>query len=275
MLNFKKRKVLVTHDGSFHTDDVFSCAAFSIFFSKQNQKFKVIRTYDSEIIKTGDIVFDVGMVYDPTNNRFDHHQPGGAGSRNNGIKYAAFGLVWKHYGEKICGSAEIARLVDEKLVQPIDAFDNGLDLTKSTHSTTPYLIQHLVFALRPNLSEKNRDIYKSFMEAVNFARIILEREIILAQDHIATESIVQKAYQNAPDKRLIILDREYPWKNILNKFSEPLFVVYPRPVGNWEAEAVADNPSSFKNRKNFPASWAGLRDAELARVSSVADAVFC
>ena len=275
MLNFKKRKVLVTHDGSFHTDDVFSCAAFSIFFSKQNQKFKVIRTYDSEIIKTGDIVFDVGMVYDPTNNRFDHHQPGGAGSRDNGIQYAAFGLVWKHYGEKICDSAEIARLIDEKLVQPIDAFDNGLDLTNSTHSAAPYLIQHFFFSLRPGWSEKNRDMYKSFTEAVGFARIILEREIFSARDSVKTEVIIRRAYESAPDRRVIVFDREYPWKDILNKFPEPLFAVYPRPAGNWEAEAVRDNPSSFKNRKNFPAVWGGLRDEELVRVSGVSDAVFC
>ena len=39
--------------------------------------------------------------------------------------------------------------------------------------------------------------------------------------------------------------------------------------------AVRDNPHQFKNRKDLPAEWAGLRDAELARVTGVADAVFC
>ena len=41
---------------------------------------------------SADIVIDVGGQYDPDAGRFDHHQRGGAGERENGIPYSSFGL---------------------------------------------------------------------------------------------------------------------------------------------------------------------------------------
>src|SRR3989344_4225767 len=103
--NFLKPKtVVVTHDGSFHADELFACATLSIWAEKEGRRIKIIRTRNQEIIEKADIVVDVGMQYDPSKNRFDHHQKGGAGRRAESpeISYASFGLVWKHYGEKIC-----------------------------------------------------------------------------------------------------------------------------------------------------------------------------
>ena len=76
-----EKKTLITHNGSFHTDDIFACATLSLMLEKKGEKFEIIRTRDEEIIKTGDYVFDVGGVYDEEGNRFDHHQKGGAGVR--------------------------------------------------------------------------------------------------------------------------------------------------------------------------------------------------
>jgi len=44
-------KKLITHNGSFHTDDVFACAALSLMLEKNNEKFEIIRTRDPEIIR--------------------------------------------------------------------------------------------------------------------------------------------------------------------------------------------------------------------------------
>jgi uncharacterized UPF0160 family protein len=82
-------KTIVTHNGNFHADDVFSIAAFKCIFSS----FKLIRTRDFDIIAKADIVIDVGGEYDPEAGRFDHHQRGGAGERENGIPYSSFGLI--------------------------------------------------------------------------------------------------------------------------------------------------------------------------------------
>lgn len=119
---------LTTHNGGFHADDVFACATLELILEKEGRPFAVSRSRDPELMAQSDIVFDVGGVYDPAHERFDHHQEGGAGKREDGIPYAAFGLVWKKYGEQLCGSEAVARRIEKHIVEPIDAFDNGIDL---------------------------------------------------------------------------------------------------------------------------------------------------
>ena len=79
-------KRIITHNGGFHTDDVFAVATLLIFLGEEETE--VIRSRDPEIIKTGDFVVDTGFIYDPEKNLFDHHQIEGAGERGNGIPYA-------------------------------------------------------------------------------------------------------------------------------------------------------------------------------------------
>ena len=58
----------------------------------------------------------MGGRSDPATGDFDHHQKGGAGERENGIRYASFGLVWREHGEALAGGAEAAAAIDERLV---------------------------------------------------------------------------------------------------------------------------------------------------------------
>lgn len=113
---------VVTHSGLFHTDEVFACAAISIYHS--DDCVDIIRSRNPVYFDSADYVVDVGGKYDGAK-YFDHHQRGFDEARPNGVKYSSFGLVWKLLGEKIAGSEEIADLVDQSLVQFIDQVDNG------------------------------------------------------------------------------------------------------------------------------------------------------
>jgi uncharacterized UPF0160 family protein len=269
-------KKLVTHNGSFHADDIFACATLSIYLEKIGETFEVIRTRDEEIIKTGDYVFDLGGIYDEKVNRFDHHQTGGAGKRQNCIEYSSFGLVWRKFSKELCGSEKVADLIDRKLVAPVDAFDNGISLVTNNYDVSPYFIDHLFFAMRSTWKEENKSKDQIFLECVEIAKKVLTREIIQAKDLILAEKEIVFIYQNSTNKKIIILDQKYPWNYIIKNFPEPIFVIYPRKeTEDWAVEAVSDDPKTFKNRKDFPAPWAGLRDEELANVSGVRDAVFC
>ena len=275
-------KKLVTHNGSFHTDDIFAAATLEMYLEKQGESFEVIRTRDEEIIKNADYVFDVGGIYNAEENRFDHHQKGGAGGRakgdgGNGIEYASFGLVWKKFGAELCGSQKAADLIDQKLVAPIDAHDNGIDLVENKNAISPYFIQQAFLAMQPTWREEDTTDDEVFLKSVEIAKIILSREIIQAQDGVRAEEIVMSVYKNTQDKRIIILDKYYPFEYILQNFPEPLFVICPSRTikDKWSAKAVREDPKTFKNRKDFPKSWAGLRDEELQKVSGVSDAIFC
>lgn len=266
-----KKLTLVTHDGTFHTDDVFACATLSMYF--QGHDIEIVRSRDERDITRGDIVFDVGGVYDPSNGRFDHHQQGGAGARDNGIPYASFGLVWKEYGHVVAGSVENAQFIDEQLVQCIDAHDNGVNIGET--SVRVYAVGDVISAFRPTWQEK-RPLLDAFLDAVQLAQAILGRMIAHAQSFQASQHFVEQAYQNAVDKRIIELDIEYPgWNEILQKYDEPLYVIYERSNGGWSAKGVRKHSEGFEIRKAFPEAWAGLRDREFASVSGVPDAIFC
>ncbi len=276
MQDKKSVKKLITHNGSFHTDDVFACATLSIYLENKGETFEIIRTRDKEIIDKGDYVFDVGDVYDEKRNRFDHHQPGGAGSRTNGIDYSSFGLVWKKFGLELCGTERAWELVGKDLVAPVDAGDNGQELFEARHEVFPYLIQNAFSVMVRTWKEDSDRNDKYFLNAVSIAKKILEREIIWAKDATEAEAIVITEYQDAKDKKIIVLSKDYPFESILSNFPEPLFVIHQRGTdGLWAIKAVRDNLKTFKNRKGFPSSWAGLRDEELQKISGVPDAIFC
>ncbi|MFA6355447.1 MAG: MYG1 family protein [Candidatus Paceibacterota bacterium] len=267
---FNKKKICVTHNGAFHADDLFATATLSIL---NNSNIKIVRTRDNELINKGDYVYDVGGVYDPSVNRFDHHQMGGAGIRSNGISYSSFGLVWKKFGEKICGSLEIALKIDEKLVQAIDANDNGINLFEVKKGVAPYLIQDMFFNFRPSWKEE-QDHDSCFEKLVPFVVKILNREIIQTKDRLEAESIVKRAYENAEDKRVIIFDGSYPWSDTIDTYNEPLYVI-SKKGDTWRAEAVRKDKFKFETRKPFPIEWAGKRDEEIIKITGVSDAVFC
>jgi uncharacterized UPF0160 family protein len=246
---------------------------------RRKEKFEIVRTRDEEDVKNGDYVFDIGGVHNKETNRFDHHQPGGAGERD-GVEYSSFGLVWEKFGVEICGDPKSAAHVERKLVMPVDAFDNGLDLVLNKYKISPYYIQHFFLSMRLTWREEfdHPEVNNSamFLKCVEIAKKILEREIVQAQDaHLAEESVVS-IYNGTSDKRIIVLDKNYPYEYTLNNFPEPLFVIYPRKSDNtWGVRAVRPDPKIFKNRKNLPKSWAGLRDRELQKITGVSDAVFC
>lgn len=80
-----------THSGKFHADDVFSSALLlylnpEITITRGN---KVPEDFDG-------IVFDIGR------GKYDHHQKDSR-IRENGIPYAAFGLLWEDLGCEILG----------------------------------------------------------------------------------------------------------------------------------------------------------------------------
>jgi uncharacterized UPF0160 family protein len=275
--NKTKDKVwLVTHNGSFHADDIFACAALSIKLEREGKQFEIIRTRDEETINNGDYVFDVGCIYDEEKNRFDHHQPGGAGQHTNGIEYAAFGLVWKKFGGELCGSKEAANTIDLKLVSPIDAGDNGINLSDLKGDISPYYIQSAFSAFYPSWKDLSMEnLYDGFIQCVKIAKQILEKEIEQAKDTEEARNAVMAIYENTKDKSIIVLDQKYPYESILATTPESFFVIYPRADGQWAAKAQRKNLGSFENKKNFPTTWAGLRDEELQKICGVTDATFC
>ncbi|MDO8471323.1 MAG: MYG1 family protein [bacterium] len=260
---------IITHSGSFQADDIFAVAILILTIGEA----KVIRTREKDQIVTADYVVDVGMVYDPAKNRFDHHQPGGAGERPNGIPYASCGLVWKEYGEKLAGGKEEADLIDTNLMQPLDAHDNGVAIADYRFKDVrTYSVIDFMYSFKP-IHGSEEELYRTFMQLVGIAQELLVREIAKAKSIILGEAKVMEAYEKSPDKRIVILSEELPWRRVFRVKPEVMFIVYYRDDGRWGVHAVQD--VGYTSRQPLPAPWGGKTDKELQELSGVSDAVFC
>lgn len=259
---------IATHNGNFHADDVFSIAALKKVFPS----FNLVRTRNLEVIGQADLVIDVGGIYDPETGRFDHHQRGGAGERENGTPYSSFGLVWQKYGLEICGgNQDIANSVDSGLVSTIDAIDCGYVKGVSEGIS----LSQSISMFNPTWQEESH-FDTCFDEAVEFASRILTRFIASASGGISAKAIVAKAIENAEDPRVIVLEQYTPWKRTVHALTEDaLYMVYPSNSGDWRIQTVPVEPGSFEDRKSLPKPWAGLSNKELQDATNIDDAMFC
>jgi len=259
---------IATHNGNFHADDVFSIAALKCIFPS----FNLVRTRDLALISKADIVIDVGGEYNPDTGRFDHHQRGGGGERENGIPYSSFGLIWQKYGLAICqDNQDVANAVDTGLVSTIDAIDCGHVEGVSQGIS----LSQTISMFNPTWQEDTH-FDASFDEAVDFASRVLTRFIASASGGINAKDIVAKAIENAEDPRVIVLEKYTPWKRTVHALSEEaLYMVYPSNSGQWRIQTVPVEPGSFEDRKPLPKPWAGLSDKALKDVSGIDDAMFC
>lgn len=273
MLFFTNKIKVAVHDGTFHPDDVCAVAMLSLYLKKP---LKIFRTRDPKVLEKMDYILDVGVEYNPKENKFDHHQEGWNEKRENGIPYATSGLVWKEFGEKITGSAVIASFIDEKIIQHIDADDSGVEIYKKIYEKiSPYTFFDYLFSFNPTWLDKT-DPLEAFEFAVFEAKKMFQMEIKRANDRAVSAKIVKDIYEKTEDKRIIFLDRNYSWKKPFVDFPEPFFVVHPHSDNiTWAIDTVRKPNEKFLRRMYFPKDWAGKRDGELAKITGVRDAVFC
>ena len=273
----KKKIIVVTHNGTFHADDVFACATLSIWADKNNLNLKIVRSRDKEIVEKGDIVLDVGMEYDQEKKRFDHHQSEGAGVRENKIPYASFGLIWKHYGREICID-EVWQIIEEKIAVPIDAMDNGVNISLVNElGVVNYIVKNALSSFNPTWQEGQKEVLKRFFEAVNVAKSILNREIAWAESKVEGTRLAKEAIKNQNEPEILVLDKYFECEEEVTRHSNIKFVAAPSDTSdNWSIIVARDDLEDYKsNRVTFPEAWRGLRDLALAEASGVPDAIFC
>jgi len=285
-------KTVITHSSRFHADDVFGVATLSLVF---NGDIQVTRTRDESKFAAADIVLDVGGENDQARNRFDHHQKGGAGLHVEGIPYASFGLVWKKFGPQAVREVmrevmhaeghkdmddafiqTVADAVEKRLVLGVDATDNGQNAFTENSAARLYEFDDIAGVFGSTWLEPERSQDSAFFELLPFFIAILRRQIKKSFASEEAKAIVAAAYATMPDKRLLILDKNYPLGSLEETYPELLFVITPTPEdGTWKINTMRKESGMVAPRKPLPESWAGLRDADLAKVTGVPDARFC
>jgi uncharacterized UPF0160 family protein len=262
-----------THDGRFHADEIFALAVLNLIYPD----LEIVRSRDENVYKNADIIVDVGHIYDPDNFIFDHHQRSFTLKRESGIPYASFGLVWKHYGESLCGSSKTSEHIDSVIVQAIDADDNGIDIYKTKIEGVGFhTLSDIIESFVPRHVDDDK-VQIGFDRALNFATSYMKRQIKLAKEffEVALPNI-RNAIKVAEDPRILIFKKfDKTWLNFIARESEKaLFVIFPTHRKTWAIRSVPKIGQKFEYCKLLPADWGG-RQKDFAEISDVQDALYC
>lgn len=250
----KERKISMkkafTHSGRFHADDVFSAALLTYLYPDIiiERGFEVPENY-------GGIVFDIGF------GKYDHHQEQKA-VRENQVPYAAFGLLWKEYGEQILGK-EQAEKFDESFVQPLDFSDNTGEKNE---------LAEMIALFNPSWDE-NKDADQCFQQAKEVALQILERKFTYMKGEVRAEQIITDAMEQA-ENHILVLEQFVPWKKKLIG-TDIYFVVFPSQRGGYCAQGVPVEKDSTEIKYSFLEDWRGKTKEELQKISGLDTLTFC
>lgn len=240
---------LATHNGQFHADEVLAC----VIIKEIKPSIVIIRTRDQEVIDKCDIVVDVGGVYDPDKQKFDHHQKGcnemfeEYNGKGTIIPMSSAGMVWKHYGKQYLECRNVKKdKIDELwksfyyfFVREVDAIDNGVK--QHSEKGNYFINTNLSTMINKinNIDANDHDKQQiQFNEAINY-----------------TTSVVNIILKNLLDKYDNDIEYKKDYKLIETAFITAAATDYPEiliikePCNNWRLcvkQYEKYNPSKFK-----------------------------
>ncbi|KAL2826092.1 metal-dependent protein hydrolase [Aspergillus cavernicola] len=254
-----------THNGHFHADEAL--AVYLLRLLPTYSQSPLIRTRDPALLATCHTVVDVGGEYEPTNNRYDHHQrtfsttfPG------YNTKLSSAGLVYMHFGHAIVARhlslpAEHGNvgLIYNKLyadfVEAVDANDNGVAVydpegiksagVEKRFKDGGVTIASIVNDMNNPYTEEEEKLDEDglFLQASQFIGSVFSRKLKHAcSSWLPARETVKEAYESRKSvhdsgKIMVLPQGGVPWKEHLYNFekqaaaageeSEVYFVLYP------------------------------------------------
>lgn len=295
--------IIATHDGTFHADETTACAILSYLFDNVS----VIRSRDPDVLESGDIVIDVSNINDEKH--FDHHSKDFTLCRDNGIKYATAGLMWKKYGmdylrkvakselefhpsEKVLQKA--FERIDLEMMTMIDLNDNGqltgyadsvadaqterekeiVNNLNVLYQSTPDIPYIVAMMNQPKNTAQEQD--KAFGAVVKMLKTIILNASVNA---ISTESGIAKVIEAYQGGELLIIHERLPWTQAVlsnpDVFKNCLLAMYPDRNMRWRVQSLpVSKAQRFKNRLSAPVAWRGLNDEDLDRATGLKNMTF-
>ncbi|XP_059393175.1 UPF0160 protein MYG1, mitochondrial [Carassius carassius] len=300
----KMKMKIGTHNGTFHCDEVLAC-----FLLRQLPEYKeaeILRSRDASLLKQCDVVVDVGGEYDPSQQRYDHHQRSFVDSFHSlcpekcwVTKLSSAGLIYLHFGRRVLeqltqlkpDEPQLEVLYDkmyESFVEEVDAVDNGISQcdgeVRYTISTT---LSARVSHLNPRWNSTHQDTEEGFHKALALVGAeFTDRLDYFMKAWLPAREIVQHAVQNRyqvdPSGEIVLLAQGgCPWKEHLFVLEKELkvdvpikFVLYSDQNGHWRVQCVPAGLNTFQNRLSLLEEWRGVRDEALSELSGIPGCIF-
>lgn len=268
----KQEANIITHDGKFHPDDVFS----TVFLSKYIENPCLFRTGVGKVEDTNAIVYDVGF------GKFDHHGQDAKKRPNTNLKYCSFGLLWTEFGHDYLQKKdyeyvnELFTAIEETLVKQIDGIDNGIfPEIKAEYNLLD--LDKIIDMFNPTWDETvDTDI--NFYKACETAEIIFDNVVRTEYSKIkATMKVLSKI--DSVKNNILILDEYLPYQHAIftspnPKAKEIKVIILPSNRGGYCIKPITISEDSKELLVNFPKEYCGLHDEDLIKVSGIKTARF-
>jgi uncharacterized UPF0160 family protein len=223
---------IVTHNGQFHADDVLACALLKLIIPNSD----IFRTRNDNIINNCEYVVDVGRIYNPDNNRFDHHQKGcyEVYSKNYDTPMSSVGMVYKKFGKDIIetllkqynGDIEkvninyITNTMYKSFIKEIDCIDNGisnnsLNETNNNEKNKYFITTNFSSTINKFNSIDSYDHNEQmvrFSEAMDYAILMfkvhlfnyIDKSIVFEKDGEIVKIVMEERFKYDKDGQIIV-----------------------------------------------------------------------
>lgn len=255
--------LIITHEGTFHSDEVVACALIKVFYAKDEDEVSILRVNHNlhtgkelreiglNLIGENNTVFvvDVGKEYKPVEKLFDHHQ------WDSSYGKASAGLVFDYIKELIPDSVKSEI---EEIVKMSDLQDLGIE--RANPGSLPHIISH--FNSENNYGKEQTN---AFNKAVNFTYKYLKalkekgkqldetKRKLLSETEIVEEFTREINNPNKPNRVLKFKNGYIPfWSAVLptmEKFKDVDLVYWHDEKQNtWKVQTVPTLPGGFDKR---------------------------
>lgn len=255
---------IITHSGSFHSDELFAIALIKKFISSN---VDIIRTRDESVLKKGTSdsnvwVVDVGRGYDEKLKNFDHHQRDFTKMwPKTNIPYSSCGLVWLYLrrrgylGKKY--SNWVIKSVEERLIKKIDMHDNRVKIWP----------QATIFRL---CNRENNSI-DDFKRALMIAEVHLEDTLHYFANIENERNEVDKMELLMDGEVALLNKRSHSFIGKVSKDTDAKIIIMPKgDGGSWSVRCINSNDDEYL----APSGWRGLSGDELVEKSGVKGLIF-
>lgn len=254
-----------THDGVFHTDEVFAFALLQDVLKSTcpNSTINLIRTRDKDVFSACHILLDVGGEHSLETGRFDHHQ-------DRTITKSSFGLLYDAV-MLMCPVNDMSEPFFSQFVAGIDVMDvNPTSVTPASHEGIRSLNQ--IISGFNRIEEGAVVQLEQFFKAVSFAAEVLKNEFVSAQQKGKAE--IEYFEREVLDNNVALFTNFSPiWK----EKGDHQFAIMPYTVpGQWQIVSadttVAIVPETvsviegfiFRHNSGFMATFSSLEATKKA-----------
>lgn len=270
------KHIIVTHNRHFHVDEVMAIALLDLYFFT-NEKYEIIRTREENILnryKKDENVFviDVGFEYNQDMKNFDHHQINMKKNWDNGIPFSSCGLIWtflrsskklhQHMNE------ETMNLIEKKLIQKIDAQDNGVEKWNDSNFITIYNRKH----------DDEKIVNKQFERAVSAAKdYFINFFYHLRQDMKSIKEIDKSIKKSKNYTDVVVMESNIKDAPVaVAQKTDKKMVIIPRTKNSWKIQTIPKSVNEpYTKKYPMPKQWCGLKNEQLKKISGIEGLFFC